>query len=125
MIQLKFQDDKNLGISEIQVLNISAAWNQIRFWSCEFSKNLDDAILLVNEDNEPINSARIPSKIIFKINKKGKIEFRNYSKNTSSENIKAKENRLNPVIEKKTANSFSCVTKRGLVEIENIFNPIF
>ena len=72
----------NLGFNgeDIQVKTISAAWNKIR----EIRKNtipmlLEGTILKVTGE-EGQDMSRIPGEILFKMNIKGKIEFKDYAK---------------------------------------------
>ena len=72
----------NLGFNgeDIQVKTISAAWNKIR----EIRKNtipmlLEGTILKVTGE-EGQDMSRIPEEILFKMNIKGKIEFKDYAK---------------------------------------------
>lgn len=131
MIGLKFQntDTKTYAIPEVWVKSISAAWKQIREWRDTLPfETLEGAILLVDLDGEPINSERIPAKILFKANKNGKLEFKDYSKQ-KPQNAPV-ETKVEPVIEQPVASmkaprAYSCVTKRGLVDMKKIFNPLF
>ena len=72
----------NLGFNgeDIQVKTISAAWNKIR----EIRKNtipmlLEGTILKVTGE-EGQDMSRIPEEILFKMNTKGKMEFKDYTK---------------------------------------------
>ena len=72
----------NLGFNgeDIQVKTISAAWNKIR----EIRKNtvpmlLEGTILKVTGE-EGQDMSRIPEEILFKMNTKGKMEFKDYAK---------------------------------------------
>ena len=72
----------NLGFNgeDIQVKTISAAWNKIR----EIRKNtipmlLEGTILKVTGE-EGQDMSRIPGEILFKMNTKGKMEFKDYAK---------------------------------------------
>jgi hypothetical protein len=88
MIGLKFQNTatKTYAIPEVWVKSISAAWKQIREWRDTLPfETLEGAILLVDLDGEPIDSDRIPAKILFKANKNGKMEFKDLAK------VKARE----------------------------------
>ena len=131
MIGLKFQNTptKTYAIPEVWVKSISAAWKQIREWRDTLPfQTLEGAILLVDLDGEPINSERIPAKIIFKANKNGKLEFKDYSKQ-KPQNAPV-ETKVESVIEQPAASmkaprAYSCVTKRGLVDMKKIFNPLF
>lgn len=131
MIGLKFQntDTKTYAIPEVWVKSISAAWKQIREWRDTLPfETLEGAILLVDLDGEPINSDRIPAKILFKANKNGKLEFKDYSKQKPQN--APEETKAEPVIEQPAASmkaprAYSCVTKRGLVDMKKIFNPLF
>ena len=72
----------NLGFNgeDIQAKTISAAWNKIR----EIRKNavpmlLEGTILKVTGE-EGQDMSRIPEEILFKMNTKGKMEFKDYAK---------------------------------------------
>ena len=74
--------NNNLGFNgeDIQVKTISAAWNKIR----EIRKNavpmlLEGTILKVTGE-EGQDMSRIPEEILFKMNTKGKMEFKDYVK---------------------------------------------
>lgn len=131
MIGLKFQntDTKTFAIPEVWVKSISAAWKQIREWRDTLPfETLEGAILLVDLDGEAINSDRIPAKILFKANKNGKLEFKDLSKQkprNASEEIKVESIIEQPAASMKAPHAYSCVTKRGLVNMKKIFNPLF
>ena len=131
MIGLKFKntETKTYAIPEVWVKSISAAWNQIREWRDTLPfETLEGAILLVDLDGEPIVSDRIPAKILFKANKNGKLEFKDYSKQkpqNAPEEIKAEPVIEQPAASMKAPRAYSCVTKRGLVDMKKIFNPLF
>lgn len=131
MIGLKFKniETKTFEFPEAQVKSISAAWNQIREWRNTIPVEvLDGTILSVDADGEPIQSDKIPAEILFKVNKKGKIEFKDNSKQKPQD--APEEMKVGPVVEqsvalKKAPNDYTCVTKRGPVNIRKIFNPAF
>ena len=131
MIGLKFQNTatRTFAIPEVWVKSISAAWKQIREWRDTLPfETLEGAILLVDLDGEPINSDRIPAKILFKANKNGKLEFKDYSKQkpqNAHEEIKHEPVIEQPAASMKAPRAYSCVTKRGLVDMKKIFNPLF
>lgn len=131
MIGLKFKntETKTYAIPEVWVKSISAAWNQIRKWRDTLPFDLlEGAILLVDLDGEPIQSNRIPTEILFKANKNGKLEFKDNSKQKprkASEEMKAESVIEQPTASKKAPRAYSCVTKRGLVDMRKIFNPLF
>ena len=131
MIHLEFQNTatKSFAIPSVSVKSISAAWNQIRTWRDTLPfEALEGAILLVRDANGPINSDRIPAQILFKANKNGKLEFKDYSKIKPIEAPEEKKEEANVesmVASKKAPNDYSCVTTRGLVDIKKIFNPLF
>ena len=131
MIGLKFQNTatRTFAIPEVWVKSISAAWKQIREWRDTLPfETLEGAILLVDLDGEPINSDRIPAKILFKANKNGKLEFKDYSKQkpqNAPEEIKAEPVVVQPAASMKAPRAYSCVTRRGLVDMKKIFNPLF
>lgn len=70
---------ENLGFNceDITVKSISAAWNEIRKIRDTTEANLLDGTILKIELPDGATSDRIPSTILFKLNKKGKIEFKN------------------------------------------------
>lgn len=131
MIHLEFQNTatKSFAIPLVSVKSISAAWNQIRTWRDTLPfEVLEGAILLVRDANGPINSDRIPAQILFKANKNGKLEFKDYSKIKPIEAPEEKKEEAkveSMVASKKAPNDYSCVTTRGLVDIKKIFNPLF
>jgi hypothetical protein len=131
MIGLKFQNTatKTYAIPEVWVKSISAAWKQIREWRDTLPfETLEGAILLVDLDGEPINSDRIPAKILFKANKNGKLEFKDLSKQKpqNAPEEKKEEAKVESIVaSKKAPRAYSCVTKRGLVDMKKIFNPLF
>lgn len=131
MIGLKFTniDTEKYDIHETLVKSVSAAWNQIRKWRNTLPVEvLNGAILQVDVDGEPIKSNSIPAEILFKVNKKGKLEFKDNSKQkpqNAPEEMKAETVIEQPVALKKAPHDYTCVTKRGLVNIRKIFNPVF
>ena len=131
MIGLKFTniDTEKYDIHETLVKSVSAAWNQIRKWRNTLPVEvLNGAILQVDVDGEPIQSKSIPAEILFKVNKKGKLEFKDNSKQkpqNAPEEMKAETVIEQPVALKKAPHDYTCVTKRGPVHIKKIFNPVF
>ena len=131
MIGLKFTniDTERYDIHETLVKSVSAAWNQIREWRNTLPVEvLNGAILQVDVDGEPIQSNSIPAEILFKVNKKGKLEFKDNSKQkpqNAPEEMKAEAVIEQPVALKKAPHDYTCVTKRGPVHIKKIFNPVF
>ena len=131
MISLKFKniETEKYDIHEALVKSISAAWNQIREWRNTLPVEvLNGAILQVDVDGEPIQSNSIPAEILFKVNKKGKLEFKDNSKQkpqNAPEGMKAETVIEQPVALKKAPHDYTCVTKRGPVHIKKIFNPVF
>ena len=131
MIGLKFTniDTEKYDIHETLVKSVSAAWNQIRKWRNTLPVEvLNGAILQVDVDGEPIKSNSIPAEILFKVNKKGKVEFKDNSKQkpqNAPEEMKADTVIEQPVALKKAPHDYTCVTKRGPVHIKKIFNPVF
>ena len=131
MIGLKFTniETEKYDIHEALVKSISAAWNQIREWRNTLPVEvLNGAILQVDVDGEPIQSNSIPAEILFKVNKKGKLEFKDNSKQkpqNAPEGMKAETVIEQPVALKKAPHDYTCVTKRGPVHIKKIFNPVF
>lgn len=134
MISLKFKniETEKYDLHEALVKSISAAWNQIREWRNTLPVEvLNGAILQVDVDGEPIKSNSIPAEILFKVNKKGKLEFKDNSKQkpqkpqNAPEEMKAESVIEQPVALKKASHDYTCVTKRGPVNIRKIFNPVF
>ena len=131
MIGLKFKniETEKYDIHETLVKSVSAAWNQIRKWRNTLPVEvLNGAILQVDVDGEPIQSNSIPAEILFKVNKKGKLEFKDNSKQkpqNAPEEMKADTVIEQPVALKKAPHGYTCVTKRGPVNIRKIFNPVF
>lgn len=131
MIILKFQDTetKTFAIPEVWVKSVSAAWNQIREWRDTLSFDLlEGAILLVDQEGMPEKSNRIPDRIMFKANKNGKLEFKDATKlkpQNASEESKPEPMIEQPAASMKAPRAYSCVTKRGLVDMRKIFNPRF
>ena len=71
---------ENLGFNgeDIVVKSVSAAWNKIREIRDTTDSNiLNGTILEVSGDDKTPLGKRIPKRISFKLNKKGKIEFLN------------------------------------------------
>ena len=131
MIGLTFTniDTEAHDLHKVFVKSISAAWNQIREWRNTLPVEvLNGAILQVDVDGEPIQSNSIPAEILFKVNKKGKLEFKDNSKQkpqNAPEEMKAETVIEQPVALKKAPHDYTCVTKRGPVNIRKIFNPVF
>ena len=131
MISLKFKniETEKYDIHEVLVKSVSAAWNQIREWRNTLPVEvLNGAILQVDVDGEPIQSNSIPAEILFKVNRKGKLEFKDNSKQkpqNAPEEMKADTVIEQQVALKKAPHDYTCVTKRGLVNIKKIFNPVF
>ena len=131
MIGLTFTniDTEAHGLHKVLVKSISAAWNQIREWRNTLPVEvLNGAILQVDVDGEPIQSNSIPAEILFKVNKKGKLEFKDNSKQkpqNAPEEMKADTVIEQQVALKKAPHDYTCVTKRGPVNIRKIFNPVF
>lgn len=131
MIGLKFKntETKTYAIPEVWVKSISAAWNQIRKWRDTLPlETLEGAILLVDQDGEPIQSNRIPAEIIFKANKNGKLEFKDNSKQKpqkASEEMKAETKVETKAAFTKASHAYSCVTTRGPVDMSKIISPLF
>ena len=131
MIGLKFTniDTEKYDLHKVFVKSVSAAWNQIREWRNTLPVEvLNGAILQVDVDGEPIQSNSIPAEILFKVNRKGKLEFKDNSKQkpqNAPEEMKADTVIEQQVALKKAPHDYTCVTKRGLVNIKKIFNPVF
>ena len=72
----------NLGFNgeDIQVKTVSAAWNKIREIRNTTEPHVLEGTILTIEFPEGETSNRIPEKILFKMNTKGKMEFKDLSK---------------------------------------------
>ena len=72
----------NLGFNgeDIQVKTVSAAWNKIREIRNTTEPHVLEGTILTIELPEGETSNRIPEKILFKMNTKGKMEFKDYAK---------------------------------------------
>lgn len=76
----KLSDNLGFNGEDIVVKSVSAAWNKIREIRDTTDPNtLNDTILEVSAD-EGINMDRISNKILFLLNKNGKIEFKDFNK---------------------------------------------
>ena len=73
---------ENLGFNgeDIQVKSISAAWNKIREIRDTTEAQVLEGTILTVELPEGETSNRIPEKILFKVNAKGKMEFKDLAK---------------------------------------------
>ena len=116
-----------LATETFEVKSVSAAWNKVRELRDDRGTDLEGQILEVILP-ETIITDRIPSKILFKANKNGKLEFKDFSKQKPQN--APEESKAEPVIEQPAASmkaprAYSCVTKRGLVDMRKIFNPLF
>ena len=84
----------NLGFNgeDIQVKTVSAAWNKIREIRNTTEPHVLEGTILTIELPEGETSNRIPEKILFKMNTKGKMEFKDLTKvQASQEKKEAKE----------------------------------
>ena len=72
----------NLGFNgeDIQVKTVSAAWNKIREIRNTTEPHALEGTILTIELPEGETSNRIPEKILFKMNTKGKMEFKDLAK---------------------------------------------
>ena len=72
----------NLGFNgeDLQVKTVSAAWNKIREIRNTTEPHVLEGTILTIELPEGETSNRIPQKILFKMNTKGKMEFKDLSK---------------------------------------------
>jgi len=76
----KLSDNLGFNGEDIKVKSISAAWNKIREIRDTTDPHvLNDTILEVTGE-EGQDMSRIPTKILFLLNKKGKIEFKDFNK---------------------------------------------
>ena len=85
----------NLGFNgeDIQVKTVSAAWNKIREIRNTTESHVLEGTILTIELPEGETSNRIPEKILFKMNAKGKMEFKDLSKvHARQEKKEVKEN---------------------------------
>ena len=92
----------NLGFNgeDIQVKTVSAAWNKIREIRNTTEPHVLEGTILTIELPEGETSNRIPEKILFKMNTKGKMEFKDLSKvqaRQEKKEAKEKENSAEPV----------------------------
>ena len=78
---------ENLGFNgeDIQVKSISAAWNKIREIRDTTNPQVLEGTILKVTGEEGQDMSRIPENILFKLNVKGKIEFKDLAK------VKARE----------------------------------
>ena len=91
----------NLGFNgeDIQVKTISAAWNKIREIRNTTEPHVLEGTILTIELPEGETSNRIPEKILFKMNTKGKMEFKDLSKvqaRHEKKEVKEKETSTEP-----------------------------
>ena len=92
----------NLGFNgeDIQVKTVSAAWNKIREIRNTTEPHVLEGTILIIELPEGETSNRIPEKILFKMNTKGKMEFKDLTKVQSRQEkkeTKEKETSTEPV----------------------------
>ena len=102
----------NLGFNgeDIQVKTVSAAWNKIREIRNTTEPHVLEGTILTIELPEGETSNRIPEKILFKMNTKGKMEFKDLAevqarqekkeakeKETSTEPVETVEETVEPV----------------------------
>ena len=92
----------NLGFNgeDIQVKTVSAAWNKIREIRNTTEPHVLEGTILTIELPEGETSNRIPEKILFKMNTKGKMEFKDLSKvqaRQEKKEAKEKETSTEPV----------------------------
>lgn len=80
---------ENLGFNreDIQVKNVFNAWNKLReIRDTTPAKILENTVLSIEVTTEK-EAAKIPTKILFKMNKNGKIEFKDFTKIKSKSTI--------------------------------------
>ena len=92
----------NLGFNgeDIQVKTVSAAWNKIREIRNTTEPHVLEGTILTIEFPEGETSNRIPEKILFKMNTKGKMEFKDLAKvqaRQEKKEVKEKETSTEPV----------------------------
>ena len=92
----------NLGFNgeDIQVKTVSAAWNKIREIRNTTEPHVLEGTILTIELPEGETSNRIPEKILFKMNTKGKMEFKDLAKvqaRQEKKEVKEKETSTEPV----------------------------
>ena len=92
----------NLGFNgeDIQVKTVSAAWNKIREIRNTTEPHVLEGTILTIELPEGETSNRIPEKILFKMNTKGKMEFKDLAKvqaRQEKKEAKEKETSTEPV----------------------------
>lgn len=74
----KLSDNLGLTKEDITVKSVSAAWNKVReIRDTTDPSLLNGTILEVSADDKTQLGKRIPKRISFELNSKGKIEFRN------------------------------------------------
>ena len=92
----------NLGFNgeDLQVKTVSAAWNKIREIRNTTEPHVLEGTILTIELPEGETSNRIPEKILFKMNTKGKMEFKDLAKvqaRQEKKEVKEKEPSTEPV----------------------------
>ena len=90
----------NLGFNgeDIQVKTVSAAWNKIREIRNTTEPHVLEGTIITIELPEGETSNRIPEKILFKMNTKGKMEFKDLAKvQARQEKKEVKETSTEPV----------------------------
>ena len=92
----------NLGFNgeDIQVKTVSAVWNKIREIRNTTESHVLEGTILTIELPEGETSNRIPEKILFKMNTKGKMEFKDLAKvqaRQEKKEAKEKETSTEPV----------------------------
>lgn len=120
-----------LPAKDFEVKSISAAWNKIReIRDLDVSTALLDGLLItVNMGEEPASS-RLPLEILFQINTKGKIEFKDMQKirEKAAKRMAEAETEKEVKAEKTAASRAGkkkFETKAGKIEIGKIFNPTY
>ena len=115
----------NLGFNgeDIQVKTVSAAWNKIREIRNTTEPHILEGTILTIEFPEGETSNRIPEKILFKMNTKGKMEFKDLAKvqaRQEKKEVKEKEPSTEPV-----ENTEKVETVEEPVEtVENVETPV-
>ena len=116
----------NLGFNgeDIQVKTVSAAWNKIREIRNTTELHVLEGTILTIELPEGETSNRIPEKILFKMNTKGKMEFKDLAKvqaRQEKKEAKEKETSTEPV-----ENAVKAETAEEPVEtpVETIEEPV-
>ena len=116
----------NLGFNgeDIQVKTVSAAWNKIREIRNTTEPHVLEGTIITIEFPEGETSNRIPEKILFKMNTKGKMEFKDLTKvqaRQEKKEAKEKETSTEPV---ENAEKVETVEEPVETPVETIEEPV-